>query len=201
MIKRLTLLRHGQSASNAGLRSVAPESIPLTEQGWQEAKNAVAGIRERPDLLVVSRMLRARQSAEPLILEFSDVPVETWDVHEFVYFNLPQETTPEERKPLVDAYWQRCDPQEQNPNAESFEAFWSRVVFFHERISNHPAEYPLVVGHGFFMTAFAWGFTHDFPCCTPELMMAVYEESTRNPIRNSAVCRFAVHVEDIDYGR
>jgi len=203
MTKFLTIIRHAESVSNAGHRSADPESIELTERGWQQAKAAAARIRGRPDLIVVSRMLRARQSVEPLTRRFPDVPVEVWAVHEFVFINMQNEAprSREERKPLVDAYWQRRNPQEMNPCAESFEVFWDRVVSFHARVFSHPAEHLVVVSHGFFMQAFAWGLSHGFPCCTPEMMEAVYEELVRNPVPNSALIRFELSIKDSDHGR
>lgn len=194
--KRLTMIRHGESAANSGMRTADHESIPITELGRQQAATAAANIDVRPDLLVVSRMLRCIQSAEPLIRRFPDVPVETWPVHEFFFLNFKNEPplTWQERKPRVDAYWQRCDPKESNPHAESFESFWSRVVLFHERAVNDSAETLVVVSHGFFMRTFAWGLSHGFPNCTPELMDTVHKESVRDPYPNSAVDRFELNL-------
>lgn len=203
MTKFLTIIRHGESVSNAGYRSADPESIELTERGWQQAETATDIIFERPDLIVVSRMTRARQSAEPLIRRFPDVPVEVWEVHEFVFINMQNEAprSREERRPLVEAYWRRCNPHEMNLNAESFEALWDRVKSFHEQVTDHPARHVLAISHGFFMQTFAWCLSHGFPSCTPELMDALHEESVRSPIANSALVRFELPFRDSDHGR
>lgn len=200
---RLTMIRHAESISNFGGRSSEPESIPLTEKGWQQAKAVATCVSDPPDLLVVSRMLRARQSAEPIIQKFPDVPVKTWSIHEFVFLNFQYEAprTREERKPAVDAYWQKCDPKAMNPHSESFETFWSRVMAFHARVCGYPANSIFAVSHGFFMRAFSWGVSEGFPRCSRAVMDAVYKESIRNPYPNSAMVSFELPVWAPDRGR
>ncbi len=193
MSSTLILIRHGESVSNKNEgRSSDPETIELTDLGRHQATKAANSLSEQPGLIVVSRMHRAKQSAEPLQERFPLVPVEQWDVHEFVYINLQFEKpqTREERKPRVDAYWRRCNPAEKNPDAESFEELWERVISFHKRASNHPADCLVVVTHGFFISAFIWGMAHGFPRCSSEVMADVFEESIQNHVPNSALVRF-----------
>lgn len=102
------LVRHGESAANAGAVTTDPASIPLTEAGRGQARSTAAAIMQRPNLIVVSSYLRTRQTTAPSIERFPDVPVETWPVQEFTYLSPGRcaGTTTAQRRPLVEAYWQ-----------------------------------------------------------------------------------------------
>lgn len=58
---RVFLVRHGESASNAGLASGEPAAIPLTEVGHWQAGQVAEAIAEVPGLIVTSPFLRARR--------------------------------------------------------------------------------------------------------------------------------------------
>ena len=55
------LVRHGQSASNAGLPAVGAENVPLTELGHRQARALAARVDRQPDLLIVSPFIPADQ--------------------------------------------------------------------------------------------------------------------------------------------
>lgn len=50
-MKRLRLIRHAESAANAGLATTAPNSIPLTENGQLQARTLADSITSAPDLI------------------------------------------------------------------------------------------------------------------------------------------------------
>ena len=75
-------IRHAQSESNAGLLTAADAGIALTPYGHAQAACIPAAFAERPTLIVTSPYLRARQTAQPTIDRFPDVPVEEWPIQE-----------------------------------------------------------------------------------------------------------------------
>jgi len=80
--RRRWLIRHGESAANAGAVTTDPATIPLTEAGRDQARSIATTITRKPDLIVVSFYLRTQQTAEPSMRRFPDVLVETWPMQE-----------------------------------------------------------------------------------------------------------------------
>src|SRR5689334_15812065 len=122
-MQEIWLIRHGESESNAGLPTSDTSRIALTPRGLAQAECVAAAFTRAPSLIVVSPYLRAKQSAQPTIARFPQARVEEWQVHEYTYLSLVSRhnTTPHGRRPLIDAYWERCDPQfVDGEGAESF---------------------------------------------------------------------------------
>ena len=79
-MRRCWLIRHAASSANAGAVTSDTINIPLSEAGRTQALSNARALPRRPELIVVSSFLRARQTAEPTMSRFPDVPVETWPV-------------------------------------------------------------------------------------------------------------------------
>lgn len=188
----LFLIRHGESLANAGLPTADPTSIPLTPRGHEQAEAIAANLVIKPDLIASSPFVRARQTSVPLRKLHPDVQTETWAVQEYIFFNLQgaPATTGAERKPLVEAFWQRCDPFEKQPNAESFAEFWNRVVIFSQQVEQFSGRHLVVFTHGFFMRAFEYGRRHGFGPCSSELMRTVYTWLPPDPYPNGCVLEY-----------
>ncbi len=155
--KTIRFIRHAESAANAGLPTSDPGGIPLTENGKKAAeRTALEYDRAVPELIVVSPYLRARQTAEPFITKFQQAKRETWPVQEFTYI-CPERcvgTTFAERKPTVEAYWQKASPAYvDGPGAESFQEFVGRVLGALEKLRGREEKNVLVVCHGILMQA------------------------------------------------
>jgi len=190
--KSLMLIRHGQSVANSGLPTSNPTTIPMTELGHLQAETTARSLSLVPTLIVSSPMKRALQTADPFRREFPDVPFEIWPVQEFVFLDLSGQpaSTPQERRPIVSAYWARCNPGEVGANGtcESFEQLCARVISFHRRIMSHPAQTVAVISHGFFISAYIYGRDHDFPPCTSAVMAEIYKHSlAKNPTNAQAI--------------
>ena len=85
-MKRIWLIRHGESIANAGEATQDHRNIPLSELGLKQAQSLALQIPRRPDLIVTSPYLRAQQTAMCTIGRFPDTVTGIWDcVHEFVY--------------------------------------------------------------------------------------------------------------------
>ena len=186
--RRRWLVRHGESAANAGIATTDPATIPLTPAGRSQAEKLAATL-EQPDLIVVSPYLRTRQTAEPTISRFPDVPVEVWPVQEFTYLS-PERcigTTAEQRRPMVEGYWHRCDPgHDDGAGAESFSAMLDRVKGLRERLAAHPADSIVVFTHGQIMQALRLLRAHA-GAADWELMAWFLEFDRRSPIHNGMV--------------
>lgn len=162
-MSNILLIRHGESQSNAGQATFCPEKVELTHLGMGQAE-CIADYLEVyviPDRIVTSCYLRARQTAAPTQSRFTSVPVEEWPVHEFTYLSLTEFlifSTVEDRKPLVDAYWELCDPRSiDGPESESFEQFIARVRGVMQRFEEVRSGQTLVIfSHEQFICAVYW---------------------------------------------
>ncbi len=153
------MIRHAESVANAGEVTSDPALIPLTERGHEQARQFALTFEQAPDLIVCSPFLRVRQTAAPTIARFPSVPVEEWPVQEFTYLSpaLCAASTVAQRRPLVEAYWEKADPAFcHGPGTESFAAFISRVQAALDRLTALPVASVALFGHGQFLQAARW---------------------------------------------
>jgi probable phosphoglycerate mutase len=155
---RIILVRHGQSVANAG--GIAPDHItnPLTELGHMQAKTFSEEFDCSPTLFVVSPFLRARQTSEPLLQRFPEIPTEEWPIYEFTFLEPARHngTNEEQQMPHILAYWERGDPAHlTGPGAESFTLFLDRARDAAQRLAQmNPGGCIVVFTHGLLMQAF-----------------------------------------------
>lgn len=152
-------IRHGESEANAGLATDNPEAIELTNLGKEQAYKVCDAFEKKPDLIVTSKYMRAKQTAQPTQQKFQSTPFEIWNVHEFTYLSPAklQSTTQLERRPLSLSYWEKSDPSYiHGEGAESFDNFINRIKNTHERIKNIDNGFITIFCHGFVIKAFLW---------------------------------------------
>lgn len=153
------LIRHGESEANAGLPTEHPETIPLTALGHKQAQRTSQAFAHAPGLIVTSKYLRARQTAQHTQQRFPDVPVETWDIHEFTYLSPAAlgTSTIAERKPLSSAYWEKCNPSAvEGADTESFAGFIERIQTLQKRLLHQDQDFVAIFCHGFVIKALLW---------------------------------------------
>ncbi|MBL0797832.1 histidine phosphatase family protein [Pseudomonas sp. B7] len=158
-MKNVRLVRHGESAANAGAATLDHASIPLTEKGIEQAKRVAQSVGRAPELIIASPFSRARTTADATISVFPDAPFETWPIEEFTYLDPTRcvNTTVGQRKAWVDQYWAVADPSDiDGKGAESFLEFVGRARSFLDRLTTHQAQDILVFSHGQFLNAVAW---------------------------------------------
>jgi len=122
-VRQVRLIRHGESAANAGEASLDHATTPLTPKGVEQAHFVACSFRTAPDVIVASPFTRAASTAMATVAKFIAVPLETWPTQEFTYLELSRgaDTTVTQRREWVDAYWTRSDPAfREGPEAESF---------------------------------------------------------------------------------
>lgn len=148
------LIRHGESEANGGLPTPSPSAIRLTEKGKGQAASLTERLDIVPALIIVSSYLRTQQTAEPFIQKNSGTPVEVWPVHELTYLDIGRHanTTEAERRPFVEAYWNRNDPHGyEGGGAESFAEFILRVDTLIARLRGQESGRVIVFTHGYFI--------------------------------------------------
>ncbi len=156
--REIWFIRHGESIANAGARTVEASSYALTELGFRQAEQVSRALPHGADLIVHSPYVRAVQTAQPAIARFANIAVEEWPVHEVQYLDPAKcvGTTQEERRAMSLEYWDRCDPEHAEPNAESFVVFIDRVRQSLAGLSQRREQRIFVFSHGQFMSAAAW---------------------------------------------
>jgi broad specificity phosphatase PhoE len=183
------LVRHGQSASNAGQPAMGHGNVPLTALGREQADALALRVDRQPDLLIVSPFLRARETSEPIRTRWPAMRCETWPIQELTYLSPTRchGMTAATRRPMVDAYWRRRDPAYvDGSDAESFSSFSDRLRDFHRRLLELDCAYVVAVGHGQFFSAYMMGLTDGF-AATPEWMTRYRAVETGNPIANCEI--------------
>lgn len=182
------LVRHGQSAANAGLATEHPQSIPLTPLGREQAVAVAARIPQAPRWVVVSPFQRTHDTATPSLQRFPQTPVHTWPIQELTYLS-PERcrgTRQAERQGWACDYWAVADPQRvDGAGAESFQAFMARVAHFAELLRSTEG-FGIVFGHGMFLKAFLIGLHHGFDA-TPEAMRRFRALETEQPLANGQI--------------
>jgi probable phosphoglycerate mutase len=157
---RRFIIRHAQSAANAGKRTTDPATVPITEMGIRQARYSAGLIPERPVLVATSSYRRTVQTAEPLLQRYPGVPLEQWPVEEFTYLDSAAcaETTYTERTTRRHEYWTRCDPLwGDGTGCECFADFIARVRRFERKLLLQAAEETVVIfTHGLVMRALLW---------------------------------------------
>jgi broad specificity phosphatase PhoE len=154
---RALFIRHGQSTANVGIFTPNFSQVPLTQVGQYQAETLAASWTTPPDLIAVSPYLRAQQTAAPTIARFPEVPVETWPIYEFTYWDpaywdsSDPESHPEERA----RFWRIADPAyKQGDGAESFSDFLQRARATLKRLQSQPADATVwLFSHGHFIQA------------------------------------------------
>lgn len=186
------LIRHGESESNANLRTIHPALSHLTPKGLEQAQAIVSSFPEKPALVVVSPFVRAQETAEPTLAHFAPIPHEEWPVHEFTYL-APihyHHTTGTERGPLAHAYWQRNDPTYKDEGVgESFAELMERIQTTVERLRQNSADFITVFSHGLFLRALLWSVLTGIHEATPDNMRRYSHFVRAVSMPNGAICR------------
>lgn len=189
MSKLVRLIRHAESAANAGLATTSPDSIQLTERGHRQAQKLAATIMSPPDMIISSPFERALATALPTAKRFPHVPLETWSVEEFTYLSPSRfaGTTQSDRKPMAEAYWKAGNSTASDgPGAETFTELLKRAEITLNRLTASKAEHILIFSHGQFIRAVAWLINHGKTAGEPDFMRRFRELEAKEPLMNCA---------------
>ena len=201
----ILLIRHGESVSNAGLPTLRPENVALTERGIDQARNIAwcIGIDSHVslNLIITSSYQRTKQTAVPTKLRFPSAREEEWPVHEFTYLSLAnvfEYSTVDDRKPLVDAYWELCDPAlVDGPDSESFEQFIQRVRGVMARFENVGKHETVVIfSHEQFICAVFWLLKRNSPRISSDAMRDFKKFLTAHAVPNGGILCLQRHNDE-----
>lgn len=186
-MKLVRLIRHAQSAANAGLATAAPDSIPLTENGLNQARELAQSMTSTPELIISSPFERAVATARPTAERFPHTRFEIWPVEEFTYLspNRFDDSTQADRKPYAEKYWENADSEAvDGPGAESFAHLLGRADAMLAKVADHDAQEILVFSHGQFIRAAAWLIKHANHAGSYKLMREFRARDVREPFGN-----------------
>ncbi len=157
-MKKILLIRHGQSTLNLGLAAEDYSLAPLTEEGIRQAEEVSRNFPFEPELIVSSPYLRTIQTAEPIRKRFPQAKWELWnELHEFTYLEPAscKGLTKDERRPRSRAYWKATDPDYvDGEDAESFRMLMHRADIVLERLQDRRESRIIAVSHEQFIKAF-----------------------------------------------
>jgi 2,3-bisphosphoglycerate-dependent phosphoglycerate mutase len=149
----LLLIRHGETDWNRRQCFQGHLDVPLNERGLAQAERLGARLAaERFDALVVSDLLRTRQTAAPLAAQLKLLPDYTPTLREQAFGILEGLTFDDIRvkHPAEFALWAKHEPDYALPGgAESRTLFHRRVTqALSELATRHPGQHLAVVTHG-----------------------------------------------------
>lgn len=192
MTKEVWFIRHGESISNANLPTTHPAASELTEKGHREAEYLAQAFSSKPDLIVVSPYIRARQTAVPTINRFDPITVAEWPIEEFSYLH-PEKyngTTGDDRWPEARAYWERMDPLEnEGGEGESFSKLLGRVQTMEDMLWQTPEPFVTLFSHGLFLRAFLWMTLTGIRNATPATMERYLSFSRSISMPNASILK------------
>lgn len=184
LTRRATFIRHGESMANIGQWDGGFAEIPLTNLGEKQSEILAAKWPAAPDLIVVSPYLRTQQTAAPTIARFPDVPVETWPIHEFTFWDPAYwgSDSAEDTFEMVERFWRRADPDFRHAEGtENFRDLLGRTEAALAKLAaRDDAQHVLLFTHGHFMQALR--HTLFYPEWTPREKMAnfrAYDDAHR----------------------
>lgn len=187
--RSILLVRHGESLANAGEASPSPETVALTPAGERQARAIAESLEDAPELIVVSRFQRARQTAEPTHARFPKAKLEQWPVEEFHYLGAEayRGTTKRDRRDDRDEYWRTNDPQLAcAPGAETFAAFHARVQAVRARLERSDAHRIVVFSHKKLLHGLLWSWSEGAPPADAAAMARFRAFDLEHPFPNGA---------------
>lgn len=158
--RKIWFVRHAESVTNADRTiksdNFASASLGITKKGVKQSEYLAENFNEKPDLIVTSPFLRAKETAAPLIKKYKNARLEEWNVQEFTYLSINncKNTDYSTRQPIVERYWKRCDPlYRDGEGAETFVEFMKRVENTIDKAKISKGEKIIIFSHEFFILA------------------------------------------------
>ena len=149
---RVLLVRHGETAWNAGQRLQGHTDIPLNDRGLEQAARLASALAGEPlDAVYASDLLRARVTAQAVaagaglpVLTDTGLRERCFGVFEgLTYAEIAQ------RWPEQSERWRRRDPAFGAEGGETLRDFAARAVAAASRLAAaHPGQTILLVAHG-----------------------------------------------------
>lgn len=166
-MKKIYLIRHAQSQSNAGLFIDENHKIALTELGHSQAKELGVWlsdyINEPVSDVLISTYLRTQQTAEPYLLKHGAEPVVIEGLREFNYLDFEhiKELPFEQVANMAEAFWQTGNIHYQDSErTDNFAHFVGRVQKVRAYFDELPDGVYVVFTHGMWIGMLLWQILH-----------------------------------------
>jgi broad specificity phosphatase PhoE len=152
-MRRLIVIRHGQTEHNAQGRTISSTDPPLNEVGTRQA-DSLGGLLSEVRLarIVSSPKLRTRQTAQAVAgKQPTDVEIELDDrlleIGLGSFEGLSIQEIKDRGLQEVFEIWRQGTPAQYPPGAETFEQAAERMTDLYENISPRDGETVVIVGH------------------------------------------------------
>ncbi len=162
-MKKIYLVRHGQTVSNTGEKHLPNLEGYLTDLGKTQAQSGADWLIDTLpsiDGIYVSKFIRTQQTAEPLLEKTGMEPVVIDNLHEFDYLCLDtmQALPKHKRNAEADGFWQQYEPNTTHgEQTESFNQFSERVrQVLDEEFSKLPTGNHVIYTHGLWISMLIW---------------------------------------------
>lgn len=182
-MKQIYLIRHAQSAANAGKHSDmvthANADIPITELGQKQAEILADWLAEHVENvkeIFVSPYLRTQQTAMPYAQMMQMSPTVLPDLHEFNYLSFAHIDGKAfaELRELSEQYWARNDVDfRDGDDCDSFASFFNQISRIRQYFAEKEDGVYVVYGHGFWIGVLLWQLIGRF---SGELNMQKFRE-------------------------
>lgn len=162
-MKKIYLVRHGQSESNVGGQLTTNKTIELTDLGHQQAQAVCQWVLDHigTDIasIGVSKFIRTQQTAKPLVAATHIQPNVIEGLEEFNYlsFDAVRDLPLDERIAISDNFWLKNDLQDAHGNdSESFANFYTRVEQVFAYFKTLESGNHIVYTHGLWISMLIW---------------------------------------------
>lgn len=165
-MKQIYLIRHSQSAANAGKHSDTVThhnaDIPITKLGQKQAEalaDWLAKHVENVKEIFVSPYLRTQQTAMPYAQMMQMSLTVLPDLHEFNYLSFAHiyGKTFEALKTQSEQYWVRNDVDfRDGDDCDSFASFFNQISHIRQYFAEKEDGVYVVYGHGFWIGVLLW---------------------------------------------
>jgi broad specificity phosphatase PhoE len=161
-----------------------------------QANQVAHFFQEKPDIIFHTLFERTRQTTEPAIARFPDVPVEMLPMHEFTYLNTEAYagTTVSERRERAVSYWNQNNPyQNDGGESESFMDLIERIYQSFDILTKRKEKVIFVFSHEQILKMTKLLLSVESEDKTPEELMRHYSEvEFGRPIKNCEVHKVTI---------
>lgn len=160
-MKKIYLIRHAQSESNAGQAVRPNHAINLTDVGKTQAQSLADWltdhISEPVTEIFVSQYIRTQQTTQPYLQSTKRTATVIDELHEFNFldFDTIKDLSFDDIRVIADDFWQQHSAHRASELTDSFEHFVARVQKVRAYFDALPGTY-LVFTHGMWIGMLIW---------------------------------------------
>lgn len=161
-MKKIYLIRHAQSESNAGQAVRPNHQINITDVGKTQAQELAdwlsANVTEPVTEIFVSQYLRTQQTAQPYLQSTKRTAIVIDELHEFNFldFDTIKDLSFDDIRVIADEFWQQHSAHRASELTDSFEHFVARVQKVRAYFDALPDGTYLVFTHGMWIGMLIW---------------------------------------------